>query len=265
MNILFIGDIVGKLGRDVTAYMIERITSNRPIDFIIANGENATHGKGLNEDHFKELLDSGVDVVTLGNHYAAKKDIFNYIDRYECILRPNNLHESIPGVGTNVFDLNGIKIRVTNLMGRSFMSNNVDNPFDNLQKILNEDKNQSDIHIIDFHAEATGEKYALAYAFDGQISAVLGTHTHVQTRDYRVLEKGTAFISDVGMCGPYNSILGTRKEEVITRTWTGLPSTFDVIEHDDCLFSAVVLEFDDATFECLSIEPIYQIIGEDEL
>ena len=264
MNILFIGDIVGKLGRDVVSYMIDLITSKRPIDFIIANGENATHGKGLNEDHFRELLDAGVDVVTLGNHYAAKKDIFKYIDTYDCLLRPNNIHTSIPGVGTNIFDVNGTKIRVTNLMGRSFMNSSVDNPFDNLQDIINY-QDKADIHIVDFHAEATGEKYALAYAFDGQVSAVLGTHTHVQTRDYRILEKGTAYISDVGMCGSYNSILGAKKEGVISRTWTGMPSLFEVIEHDECLFSALILEFDDKTNECLSIEPIYQIVDEEKL
>lgn len=264
MNILFIGDIVGKLGRKVVSYMIEKITSTRPIDFIIANGENATHGKGLIEDHFKELLDAGVDVVTLGNHYAAKKEIFSYIDQYDCLIRPNNVHVSIPGIGTNVFECNQVKIRVTNLLGRSFMANTVDNPFDNLQRII-QNGEKSDIHIVDFHAEATGEKYAIAYAFDGQVSAVLGTHTHVQTRDYRILEKGTAYISDVGMCGPYNSILGTKKEEVISRTWIGLPSVFGCIEHDECLFSAVVMEFDDKTHECLSIEPIYQIVSEEEL
>lgn len=263
MNILFIGDIVSKLGRDVVNYMIERLTNEYSIDFIIANGENATHGKGLSEAHFKELLDSGIDVVTLGNHYGAKKEIFNYIDSYECILRPYNLHKSIPGVGTNVYDCNGVFIRVTNLLGRAFMANNLDNPFDSLQEIVNSDT--SDIHIVDFHAEATGEKYSLAYAFDGKVSAVLGTHTHVQTRDYRILDNGTAYISDVGMCGPYNSILGTRKEEVIQRTWTGLPATFDVIEHDECLFSAVLLEFDDASNKCLSIKPIYKIIKEEEL
>ena len=263
MNILFIGDIVSKLGREVVAYMLERLTMEYSLDFIIANGENATHGKGLSENHFKELLDSGIDVVTLGNHYGAKKEIFNYIDSYECILRPNNIHKSIPGVGTNVYECNGVTIRVTNLLGRAFMANNIDNPFDNLQDIVSNDN--SDIHIVDFHAEATGEKYSLAYAFDGKVSAVLGTHTHVQTRDYRILDKGTAYISDVGMCGPYNSILGTRKEEVIQRTWTGLPATFDVIEHVECLFSAVLLEFYDASKKFLSIKPIYKIIKEEEL
>ncbi len=264
MNILFIGDIVGKLGRNVTGYMIEKITSNRPIDFIIANGENVTHGKGINEDHLKELLECGIDVVTLGNHYAAKKEIFNFIDQYDCLLRPSNLHESIPGTGTNIFDCNGVKIRVTNLLGKAFMNGVIENPFDNIQDILNYEE-KADIHIVDFHGEATGEKYALAYAFDGQISAVLGTHTHVQTRDYRILDKGTAYISDVGMCGSYDSILGTKKEEVITKSWTGLPVIFEQVEHGDCLFSAVLLEFDDSSFECLSIEPIYEVVGEEEL
>ena len=264
MNILFIGDIVGKLGRNVVGYMIEKLSSTRPIDFIIANGENATHGKGITDEHFRELLDDGIDVVTLGNHYAAKKEIFSYIDHYDCLPRPNNNHSSLPGIGTNVFDLNGIKIRVTNLLGRTFMASTNDNPFDSLKKIIDEGE-PSDIHIVDFHGEATGEKYALAYAFDGKVSAVLGTHTHVQTRDYRILEKGTAYISDVGMCGPYNSILGTRKEEVISRSWTGFPAVFDMIDHDECLFSAVILEFDDSTYECLSLEPIYEIISEDEL
>ena len=160
MNILFIGDIVGKIGRDVVNCMIDKISSENAIDFIIANGENATHGKGLSEQHFNELLDCGIDVVTLGNHYAAKKDIFNYIDTYDNILRPNNLHSSIPGVGTNVYDCNGVKIRVTNLLGRVYMGMDANNPFDDLNNIIND--GGCDIHIVDFHAEATGEKYALA-------------------------------------------------------------------------------------------------------
>lgn len=264
MDILFIGDIVGKLGREVAAKVIESITSERPIDFIIANGENATHGKGLIESHFNFLIDSGVDVVTLGNHYAAKKEIFNYIDSYDNLLRPNNLHDSVPGVGTGLYECNGVKIRVTNLLGRVYMGDFVKNPFDDLQEILNNEE-RADIHIVDFHAEATGEKYALAYAFDGEVSAVLGTHTHVQTRDARILEKGTAYMSDVGMCGPYNGILGTRKEDVINKTWTGMPTLFNTVEDDDAIFSGVILSFDDGTNRCIGIEPIYKVIKEDEL
>lgn len=258
MKILFIGDIVGSMGRNIVGMMIDRITSEEPIDFIIANGENATHGKGLSEDHLNELFDVGIDVVTLGNHYANKKDIFNFLDSYEELLRPNNLHHSIPGTGSGVFNVNGVKIRVTNLLGRVYMALDVNNPFDDLDSICASD--ESDIHIVDFHAEATGEKYALAHAFDGKVSAVLGTHTHVQTRDARVLPNGTAYISDVGMCGPYDSILGVKKEDVVKRTWTSQPTPFNVQEEGEGIFSGVILTFNDATFKCERIQPIYEIL-----
>ena len=258
MKILFIGDVVGSLGRNIVAMMIEKITSEQDIDFIIANGENATHGKGLSEAHLNELFDSGVDVVTLGNHYANKKEIFNFLDAYNELLRPNNLHHSIPGTGSNVFDCNGVKIRVTNLLGRVYMALDVNNPFDDLESICASD--DSDIHIVDFHAEATGEKYALAHAFDGKVSAVLGTHTHVQTRDNRILPYGTAYISDVGMCGPYDSILGVKKEDVVKRTWTSQPTPFNVQEEGESIFSAVLLTFNDQTYECERIQTIYEIL-----
>ena len=258
MKILFIGDIVGSMGRNIISMMIDRITSEEPIDFIIANGENATHGKGLSEDHLNELLDPGVDVVTLGNHYANKKDIFNFLDSYEELLRPNNLHHSVPGTGTGVFDVNGVKIRVTNLLGRVYMAIDVNNPFDDLDTICASD--DSDIHIVDFHAEATGEKYALAHAFDGKVSAVLGTHTHVQTWDNRFLPNGTAYISVVGMCGPYDSILGVKKEDVVKRTWTSLPTPFNVKEDGEGIFSGVILSFNDETYECERIQTNYEIL-----
>lgn len=258
MKILFIGDVVGSLGRNIVAMMIEKITSEQDIDFIIANGENATHGKGLSEAHLNELFDSGVDVVTLGNHYANKKEIFNFLDAYNELLRPNNLHHSIPGTGSNVFDCNGVKIRVTNLLGRVYMALDVNNPFDDLESICASD--DSDIHIVDFHAEATGEKYALAHAFDGKVSAVLGTHTHVQTRDNRILPYGTAYISDVGMCGPYDSILGVKKEDVVKRTWTSQPTPFNIQEEGESIFSAVLLTFSDQNYECERIQTIYEIL-----
>lgn len=258
MKILFIGDVVGSLGRNIVAMMIEKITSEQDIDFIIANGENATHGKGLSEAHLNELFDAGVDVVTLGNHYANKKEIFSFLDSYNELLRPNNLHHSIPGTGTNVFEIDGVKIRVTNLLGRVYMALDVNNPFDDLESICASD--DSDIHIVDFHAEATGEKYALAHAFDGKVSAVLGTHTHVQTRDNRILPYGTAYISDVGMCGPYDSILGVKKEDVVKRTWTSQPTPFNVQEEGESIFSAVLLTFNDQTYECERIQTIYEIL-----
>ena len=258
MKILFIGDIVGSIGRNIITTMIEKITSEEDISFIIANGENATHGKGLSEAHLNELFDAGIDVVTLGNHYANKKEIFNFLDSYNELLRPNNLHHSIPGTGTNVFEIDGVKIRVTNLLGRVYMAIDVNNPFDDLESIFASD--DSDIHIVDFHAEATGEKYALAHAFDGKVSAVLGTHTHVQTRDNRILPYGTAYISDVGMCGPYDSILGVKKEDVVKRTWTSQPTPFNVQEEGESIFSAVLLTFNDQTYECERIQTIYEIL-----
>lgn len=262
MNILFIGDIVGKVGREVVSKMIDRLTNKYDIDFIIANGENITHGKGISEDHLNDLLDMGVDVVTLGNHYAAKKDVFNFLDSYECLIRPLNVHKSIPGIGTNVFNCNGIKIRVTNLLGTVYMNMNLSNPFDALEDVVNNDT--ADIHIVDFHAEATGEKYAIAHAFDGKVSAVLGTHTHIQTRDTQILPKGTAFISDVGMCGPYESILGVKIEDVVKRTWTGINTVFNVKEEGKGLFGGVILTFDDLTNKCIKIEPIYKVLNENE-
>lgn len=262
MNILFIGDIVGRAGRNVVSYMIEQLTENNEIDFIIANGENVTHGKGISQAHLEELFDDGIDCVTLGNHYAAKREIFEFIENYDGLLRPHNLHRSIPGIGSNMFVVDGVKIRVTNLIGRVYMALDANNPFDTLQEIIKED--ESDIHIVDFHAEATGEKQALAMAFDGKVSAVLGTHTHVQTRDNRILEKGTAFISDVGMCGPYNGILGASKDEVINKTWTGYPQVFDIQEDKEFVFSAVILHFDEQ-FNCIDIKPIYQILQSDEV
>jgi hypothetical protein len=261
MDILFIGDIVGKVGRKCVQTYLPSLIEKENIDFVIANGENVTHGKGISEDHLMELFDDGIDVVTLGNHYAAKKDIFSFIDSYEGLLRPNNLHHSIPGTGTNVFRVNDkIKVRVTNLLGQVYMNNNVSNPFDNLEEIIKND--DSHIHIVDFHAEATGEKYALAYAFDGKISCVLGTHTHIQTSDAHLLPQGTGIMSDVGMCGPYDSILGVNAQDVVKRTWTGYPSVFNVKEDGDGIFNGVILHFDDHDYHLVSFKPIYQIIKE---
>ena len=258
MNILFIGDVVGKQGREITKYFIERLSEDYDLDFIIANLENATHGKGLNKAHFLEMLESGVDVVTLGNHFLAKKEILDYIDDYDEVIRPGNIHKSNKGKGTSVFTCLDKKVRVTNLLGRAFMSENNDNPFDYLEEVVKNDT--SDIHIVDFHAEATGEKQALAWAFDGKVTAVLGTHTHVQTNDLRLLKQGTAYISDVGMCGPYDGILGACREDVIKRTWTGAPTLFRVQECDDIVFSAVLLNIDENTNKVIEFKKIYEIV-----
>lgn len=263
MNILFIGDVVGKPGRKVCKYCLEKLNDEYGFDFIIANLENASHGKGLLKTHFLEMLSCGVDVVTLGNHYLAKKEIIDYIDDYDNILRPGNVHHSLPGHGSETYLVNGMKIRVTNIMGRVFMSENNSNPFDYLNEIVDED--DSDIHIVDMHAEATGEKQALAWAFDGKVTAFLGTHTHVQTNDLRQLKNGTLMISDVGMCGPYNGILGSSRDEVIKRTWTGAPTIFSVQEDDKFIFNAVSITIDDETKRIIDYRIINEIVKESEL
>lgn len=258
MNILFIGDIVGKLGRVAITNHLDKIIEEYEIDFVIANGENVTHGKGLTKEHMLDLLEAGVDVITLGNHAFAKKELFDYINDYEEVIRPLNLHAVFPGKGSNVFKFENKTIRVTNLLGRVFMNLDVNNPFDALKEIV--DNDNSDIHIVDFHAETTGEKYALAYAFDGKVTAVLGTHTHVATADNRILENGTAFQSDVGMVGPHNGILGVNKEAVIKRTWMGYPSVFTVVDEDETIFNATILKIDDYTNKVKQIERIKKIL-----
>ena len=257
MRILFIGDIVGRIGRRMVKDYLPGLVDKYHIDFVIANGENASHGKGLLRHHYFELIESGVDVVTLGNHYDNKKDIRRYIDQADRIVRPLNLLNEYPGEGSVVFDINGVSIRVTNLLGSAFMKEEVNNPYYSLLEYLEGAEEDANIHIVDFHAEATGEKICFAYAFDGKVSAVLGTHTHVQTRDYRVLDGGTAFISDVGMTGLYDGALGFDKNTVVSKLMYGSNVKFDIPEEGKGLLSAVVLDVNDYDGKCNEIFPIY--------
>lgn len=226
------------------------------IDFVIANAENATHGKGLIRHHYEELIDDGIDVITLGNHYDNKSEIRRYIDSADRLIRPLNLIHEYPGEGSILFEYNGITIRVTNLLGSAFMDENVNNPYYSLLELINNEE-KADIHIVDYHAEATGEKLCLAYALDGKVSAVLGTHTHVQTRDYQILENGTAFISDVGMTGFVSGALGFSKESVIKKIVYGEMSRFELPTKGKGLLSAVVLDIDELTGKTKEIFPIY--------
>lgn len=259
MKILFIGDIVGRVGRRMVKEYLPNIVDKYNIDFVIANGENASHGKGLLRHHYFELIESGVDVITLGNHYDSKKDIRGYIDRVDRLIRPLNLLNEYPGEGSTVYDVNGVSIRVTNLLGSSFMKEEVNNPYYSLLDYLSNQEEKEDIHIVDFHAEATGEKICFAYAFDGKVSAVIGTHTHVQTRDARILAEGTGFISDVGMTGLYDGALGFDKDSVVNKLMYGNQSKFSIPEEGRGLFSAVVLNIDERTGKCVEIFTIYQV------
>ena len=260
MRILFIGDIVGKIGRRMIKDHLSEIVEKHNIDFVIANGENVTHGKGILRHHYMELIDNGIDVITLGNHYDNKNDIRRYIDHVDRIVRPLNLVHDFPGEGSIVYEVDGITIRVTNLLGTAMMPENVNNPYYSLIELLSDpDVEDTNIHIVDFHAEATGEKYCLAHALDGKVSAVLGTHTHVQTRDYRILENGTAFISDVGMTGLYNGALGFDIDSVTNKIIYGQQSPFTIPDDGKGVLSAVVLDINEIDGHTKEIYPIYLV------
>lgn len=258
MNILFIGDIVGAIGRRIVKEKLPSFVDKYHIDFVIANGENVTHGKGLVKHHYDELVDDGIDAITLGNHYNSKSELARYIDGVDRLIRPANLLNDYPGEGTAVFEVDGISVRVTNILGSAFMNENVQNPYQSLLEII-ENEEKANIHIIDFHAEATGEKKSFAFACDGLVSAVLGTHTHVQTKDAQILENGTAFISDVGMCGFNDGVLGFSKETVVGKLIYGKNTKFDLPNDGKGLFSAVVLKINDISGKAEEIFPIYYV------
>lgn len=259
MKILFLGDIVGKTGRKCLQQTLPGLIKQETIDFVIANGENAAGGAGLTEKVFHELRMLGIDVVTGGNHIWDQKDIYNFIDREPAVLRPANYPPvTTPGKGTVVASLkNGKKIAVLNLMGRVFIKQ-MDCPFQVAEKEISNLKAETRNIIVDFHAEATSEKQAMGWFLDGKVSAVIGTHTHVQTADERLLLNKTAYISDVGMVGLYNSILGVDKEGPLKRFLTQMPHKLSISD-GKALFNAVIIILDENTGSALSIKRLAEI------
>lgn len=253
MNILMIGDIYSQNGRDIVQKKIKEIVTSNNISFIVANGENISHGKGIAKKHYKFLKDIGVNVITSGNHIFKNSQVLEYIDDVKDLLKPANMSKYTPGIGTTKFKIKGKIIRVTNLMGRVFMEP-CSNPYESFEEILENDN--SDIHLVDFHAEATAEKAAFAYYYDGKITAFVGTHTHVQTADERLLPKGTAFITDLGFCGAYNSIIGANIEEVIKKEKTGMPVSFKPASGLS-QFCGAIIKIDDKTNKAISIERVF--------
>jgi len=255
LNVLVIGDIVGQPGRRVVAGLVPALKDELSLDLIIANGENAAGGSGLTPMIVNELLDAGVGVITSGDHTWRKKEILNIIDKEERLLRPANYAPNVPGKGSVVVQTaNGQKIGVLNLQGRVIMSA-IECPFRTAAKEVEELKKQTSVIIVDIHAEATSEKIALARYLDGQVSAVCGTHTHVQTADEQILKQGTAYITDLGMTGPHDSIIGRCQEQIIQRFITGMPTKFEMADSDVRL-SGVVIEIDELTGKASSIKRI---------
>ncbi len=256
MKVLFLGDIVGKVGRRVVVNNLEKLVKKYQVDFVIANGENATHGKGLIEKHYYELLNAGIDCITLGNHYLSKDNLLTYIEDADALVRPLNISKRIGGEGSRLFEVHGVKIRVTNILGTAFMKEEVSSPYYSLKSLIDSIESEDSIHIVDYHAEATGEKMCFGYAFDGLVSAVLGTHTHVQTNDAKILKNGTAFISDVGMCGAANGVLGFEKNSVIRVTMFGEKDRFGFDENDQGMVNGVVIDIDELSHKAREIVAI---------
>lgn len=255
MKILFIGDIVGKPGRRAVNELMPRLISDHEIDFVIANCENAAAGFGVTRDIVEELYNCRIDVLTSGNHIWDKREVMEFIGDYETLLRPANYPAKVPGAGAVVMPTaSGEYVGVLNLAGRIFM-HPIDCPFETAKNRIAEMQKKTKVIIVDIHAEATSEKRALGWYLDGEVSAVLGTHTHVQTADEEILPQGTAYLSDVGMTGPFDSVIGIKKEAIIERFLTQIPNRFEMAKGDVRL-QGVLLDVDAATGKANSLERI---------
>ena len=255
MRILAVGDIVGESGVRKLKEELPKIKKEEEIDFVITNGENSAGGMGITERNFKEIIEAGTNVVTMGNHTWGKKDIFKFIDEPR-LLRPANYPKGVVGKGLGIYECNGKKIAVINLMGRVDINILTENPFIIAKEKVEELKNKVDIIMIDFHAEATAEKIAMARYLDGKITALFGTHTHVQTGDEQILPKGTGYITDLGMTGPKNSVIGMDVNVSIKRFETTLPEKYKLAE-GECILNAVIFEIDNQTNRVTEIRRIY--------
>ncbi len=252
MNILFIGDIVGSPGRLAIARLLPELKKEHQLQFVIANAENASGGSGITQKIANELFDYGVDCITSGDHIWKKQEIFSFIEQEGRVLRPLNFPEGAPGRGAGLFKTKqGIPVGVINVNGRVFMEA-LECPFKTSAQAAEELSKQAKVIIVDIHAEATSEKVALGWYLDGKVSAVLGTHTHIQTADGRVLPAGTAYLTDAGMCGPYDSVIGRKIEDVLARFLTSIPTRFEVAEGNIQLHAAL-LDIDEGTGRARSI------------
>lgn len=255
MKILFVGDVVGSPGRQAVEQYLPLLKKQYKPQVTIVNGENSASGRGITEKIYKGILQAGADVVTLGNHAFDNRDIFNFIDDAKKMVRPANYPVGVPGSGITFVKSNQVELAVINLQGRVFM-NTLDDPFQVIQALVEEARKRTPLIFVDFHAEVTSEKQALAWFLDGKVSAIVGTHTHVQTNDARVLPQGTAFLCDVGMTGPYNGILGMERNAIIGKFLNQLPTRFEVPETNEIMLSACVIEVDNQTGKSKKITPI---------
>ena len=254
MKILAVGDLVGENGVRKLKEILPKLRQEAKIDFVIVNAENSAGGMGITTAIFNDLKRLNVNAITMGNHTWAKKDIFSFIDD-ELMNRPANYSRGVVGKGYHIYKQNGKNICVVNLIGRTDMGVQSDNPFSKMEDILNEVQEKADIIIVDFHAEATAEKIAMKHFLDGKVTAIFGTHTHVQTADEEVTTKGMAYITDIGMTGPKNSVIGMEVNASIKRFVTSLPERYKLAE-GSCIFNGCIIEINDENCRAISIERI---------
>jgi len=260
MRVLMIGDVVGRPGRRTVGAILQGLRQAEHVDLVIANGENSAGGRGLTQETAEELLNAGVDVITTGNHVFRQKDVVPYLEMDVPVLRPLNFPQGVPGRGHTVLrSPGGVPVLIVNLCGRVNLME-LDSPFQRFDLLVRHFAEVPPIIIVDFHAETTSEKQAMGWYLDGRASAVLGTHTHVPTADARLLRRGTAYVTDVGMVGPYNSILGDRIEPILSHFLTQMPARFEVGD-GPVAFNSVLLDIDD-TGRARSIRRIDRIIDE---
>lgn len=261
IRFLFIGDIVGRPGRDLVRRGVAALRDYHQLDLVIANAENAAAGFGITRDLGEQILDAGVDVMTSGNHIWDKKEAIDYIGIEPRLLRPLNFPAGVPGNGSYIARTDsGVSVGVVNAMGRVFMLN-IDDPFAGVLREIEKVKQRARIVFVDFHAEATSEKIAMGWHLDGKVTAVVGTHTHVQTADDRILPKGTAYLTDVGMTGPHDSIIGVEVEPALSRFLTGMPARFETATANPRL-NGVIIEADETTGLATDIERISYSLAE---
>ena len=255
MKILAVGDLVGENGVKKLKEILPNIRKEKQIDFVIVNAENSAGGMGITNSIFNELKRLNIDAITMGNHTWGKKDIFTFIDD-EKINRPANYSRGVLGKGYHIYKCKNKKICVINLIGRTDIGVQSDNPFTKMEDILKEIKGKTDYIVVDFHAEATAEKIAMKHFLDGKVTFIFGTHTHVQTADEEITKKGTAYITDIGMTGPTNSVIGMDIEASVKRFVTSLPERYK-LANGDCMFNGYIIEINDENSQVISIERIY--------
>ncbi|UCE25646.1 MAG: TIGR00282 family metallophosphoesterase [Candidatus Zixiibacteriota bacterium] len=251
-TILFVADICGKAGRQAAAHMVKPLREKYEADYVIANVENAAGGFGITSEMSRKIFSYGIDLQTSGNHIWDRVEIIKYFDTKPKLLRPANYPTTTPGTGSHIETVNGVKIGVVNLMGRTYMKD-IDCPFRVADRELAAMRKHTNLILLDFHAEATSEKQALAYYIDGLVTAIVGTHTHVQTADEKISRRGTAYITDAGMTGPHESVIGMEVRPSVDRFLTGMPIRFSTAS-EDVKISGVVVKADPETGEAFSIE-----------